>query len=155
MGSSLEIYSKPSKIAVYILSHMAEEVATLYSARDVSQLTSVPGPTVSKMLHLLAKDGILESRKGPGGGFRMAVPPQELTLGRIISAVEGEDLYSKCIWGFAECSDSKPCPLHQKWTGLKEQLETFFYATTLQDMVDALQQERKDVEKQSITISMG
>lgn len=155
MDLFLEIYSKPSKIAIYILSHIAEEGETLYSARDVTNLTGIPGPTVSKLLHLLAKDGILGSRKGPGGGFRLALPPEGLTLGRIISAVEGEDRYSKCIWGFAECSDTKPCPLHQKWTVLQEQLETFLNATTLQDMVDALQQERKLIEKESVLISLG
>ena len=144
----MDIYPKPTKLAVFILTHLAHQNDDPFSVSDVTKLTGISAPTAAKTLHALAKDGILESRRGPGGGFRKAFVPQQLTLARIICAIEGEERFPKCIWGFSTCSDATSCPLHQKWKDMKEQLESFFHSTTIQDMVEVMEKQQGKYAKE-------
>lgn len=52
---------------------------------------------------------------GPGGGYRLASSPNEISLLSIIAAIEGDDAFQKCIMGLRVCSDRKPCPVHTSW----------------------------------------
>ena len=137
----MSIYSKPAKLAIHILRYIAEQNGEhLCTAHDLALESGVSEPTVAKVLQALAKEGILESRKGPGGGFRLALPPKKISLWWIIEALEGGPPLSGCIGGFKNCSDLDPCPLHDKWKRVKADLVRFLEGTSLQDVVTAARQ---------------
>lgn len=134
----MAIYSKPAKMAVRILTYIARtDENSTHLVRDVAEATEVTEPTVAKILQALAKGGILESRKGPGGGFRLTTPADKVTLEQIVSAIEGGDHLAECVGGFKNCSEENPCPLHERWKEVKDVLEEFFQTTTLRDMAHA------------------
>ena len=110
----------------------------LSSVRDISSATGISEPTVAKTLQLLVKEGLLDSRKGPGGGFHLAISPELITLGRILRAVEGKEPFSECIAGLQTCSEDNVCPLHDKWEIVKQELINFLDSTTLEEMVLAV-----------------
>lgn len=136
----MAIYSKSTQYAVSMLTQIArpgkEKVS---SVRDVSSATGISEPTVAKTLQLLVREGLLESRKGPGGGFYLVVSPELLSLGRIVRAVEGKEPFSECVAGLQTCSEDNICPLHDKWKIVKEELINFLDSTTLQEMVLAVE----------------
>jgi Rrf2 family protein len=140
----MTIYSKPSKIAVRILSHLAsKESGTVHAVRIVAKETGVSEPTVAKTLQTLAKVGLLKSRKGPGGGFILAALPGDVSLARIVSAFEGDNFFPDCIGGLEECSDLAPCPLHDKWKSMKNSLVEFLEDTSLKELVSVMRRREK------------
>ncbi len=104
----------------------------------MARATGISEPTVAKTLQVLAKKGILGSKKGPGGGFYLVVSPDLVTLGRILRAVEGRELFSDCIAGLGSCHDENVCPLHEKWMTVRQVLVDFMESTTLREMALAV-----------------
>ncbi len=140
----MPIHLKPARTAFCLLSHMAGDRKEIHTARDVALATGISEPTVAKILQALSRDGILESRKGSGGGFRMAIPPKEVSVGMIVSAIEGRELFADCAWGFRDCSEEKPCPLHEFREPMKAILDDFC-EISLHDIVLATKQRREVV----------
>ena len=69
---------------------------------EVAKALQVPRNYLSKTLHALSRDGVLTSTRGPRGGFRLAVPPGQLTLARV--AAPFDDVDSKpCLLGRTQC----------------------------------------------------
>ena len=134
----MSFYSKPTKQAILILTHIADwRNERFYTVRDVSMMTGVSDPTATKVLQMLAKDGLVESRKGPGGGFRLALPPEEVKIFRVVTAMEGGEPFSDCIGGLENCSEANPCPLHEDWKKVKKPLIRFLEETSLLDILSA------------------
>ncbi|MFQ5912928.1 MAG: RrF2 family transcriptional regulator [Nitrospinota bacterium] len=134
----MPIYSKPARLAISILIHVADhEVEHFSTVREIASETGVSEPTVAKLLQVLAKEGILESRKGPGGGFRLAHSPADISLLRVVTAVEGGEPLTDCAGGLPNCSELNPCPLHEKWKGVKAELVRFLEGTSLYELLAA------------------
>jgi Rrf2 family protein len=129
------LYSATTEYAIRALAHMAMlEPGERILARDLAAATYVPRQFLGKILHRLARLGILESAKGRGGGFRYARPPSTVTLAEVVEAVEGEDIMRKCVLGLDECNDSQPCPMHDQWVQFRDRLKDRVHAATLADL---------------------
>ena len=136
----MAVYSKSTQNAVNMLTYIAQAgKGKLSSVHDVSRATGIMEPTVAKTLQLLVRESLLNSRKGPGGGFHLAVTPESVTLGRILRAFEGKEPFSDCVAGLQSCSEDNVCPLHEKWKIVKQELADFLDSTTLQEMVLAVE----------------
>ena len=140
----MAIYSKSTQYAVSMLTHIAQSGEDqLSTVRDVSKATGISEPTVAKTLQLLVREGLLDSKKGPGGVFQLLVSPERITLGRIVRTVEGKEPFTECLGGLQTCSDENVCPLHEKWKIAKQALVDFLDSTTLQEMVLAVLKQNK------------
>jgi Rrf2 family protein len=95
------------------------------------------------VLQELVRKGLLESRCGPGGGFRLARNPQLITLRDIVAAMDGLDQFLECAVGLERCSDDSPCPLHDTWKGLRTQIMNYLESTTLSDMAAAVTRKKQ------------
>lgn len=118
------------------------------TGRNISTAIGISEPTVVKTLHLLVRQGVLSSKKGPGGGFHLKVSPNRITLGEILRAVEGRELFCECLAGLQSCSEENPCPLHGKWKLAKQELIDFLESTTLQEMIQTLAETGTKTRKQ-------
>ncbi len=83
----------------------------------------------------LAKQGYLKSTRGRSGGFRFQKNLDNITLIKIIEAVEGHDSFDKCILGLEDCSDENPCALHLVWEKTKSDFMKNLSSTTLADLI--------------------
>ncbi|HWV58226.1 MAG TPA: Rrf2 family transcriptional regulator [Longimicrobiales bacterium] len=101
----------------------------------VAEALELPRNYLSKILHTLAKQGILRSTRGPAGGFQLAVPAEELTLQRIASVFDAIGPRRGCLLGRPECSDNNPCPAHAHWKGVAEQISRFFREKTVAELL--------------------
>lgn len=100
----------------------------------IAAALGVPQNYLSKTLHQLVRAGVLRSVRGPRGGFRLAVPPERLTLARV--AAPFDDVGDRhCLLGRPECGDRSPCAVHARWAAVSESLQTFFRATTVADVM--------------------
>lgn len=101
-------------------------------ACDLADTLRVPRPLFSKILYRLAEAGLVESRKGPSGGVRLARRPADTSILAIIEALDAT-AFKSCVMGFPECSGKSPCPLHAFWAKHRRVLLDRLAATSLSD----------------------
>src|SRR5262245_52634480 len=88
-------------------------------AASVANDIDAPQNYLGKLLRNLAEQGLLESQKGLGGGFRLARDAREITLFDVVEPIEHLDRWSGCILGLSACSDAEPCALHERWKAVR------------------------------------
>jgi len=106
---------------------------------EIAEAIGSPVPFTGKILQTLTRKNILSSAKGPNGGFYMD-NTLKLTLIDIVRAVDGNEMFTACVMGLKECSDSEPCPIHHQVRSIKHQLLLEFSRKSISEMV-------KDYEK--------
>lgn len=104
-------------------------------AQALSDATDVPLSYMRKILHELVRAGVLESTRGTRGGFQLAVEPARLTLLEIVSRFDRIGPGRRCLLGRPECTDSNPCPVHDRWKSTAEGIAHFFSKTTVGDVL--------------------
>ncbi len=109
---------------------------------EIAEALDVPQNYLSKTLHRLAQTGVLDSTRGPRGGFRLAVPAGELTLARVLASFGMSD-QANCLLGRPECRDHAPCKAHWRWKTVGQQVNTFFSETTVADLLKPEPAERR------------
>ena len=136
------IYSKTTEYAIRALTYMAIKPEGIpVSAREVSRRSSVPYAYIAKTFQVLVAAGILESRKGPGGGFFFAGKPSEIRLIDIMKALDDakQSPLSKCVMGLERCGEINPCPLHSIWSTTTKRTMEQLKKNTLLDMVGLIE----------------
>lgn len=131
--------SKLTDYAVVILAAMARGGQKPCSASGVAAATSLPEPTVSKVLKLLAKADIIISSRGAKGGYMLNEAPANIPVGRIIAALEGPVRLASCVKDSGEiCGIESICMLQGRWNPVNAAIETALSNVTLADMIPAL-----------------
>ncbi len=103
-------------------------------AKDLAARLELPGPYLAKILQGLVQADILESVRGPKGGFRLTRPAHRITVGEVVIALEGPNSMEGCIMGFPTCSGDHPCPLHEAWGAVKAQVASSMTEATIRDL---------------------
>lgn len=90
----------------------------LCSAEEISTKLNIPKEFTSKILQDLTEKGIIISRKGRVGGFKLAVKTDQIRLIDIVEAIDGLDIFKNCVMGFHNCDNKKKCPVHTEWIAI-------------------------------------
>ena len=113
-------FSKKCEYALQaILLMAASEDDCVCPSDEISQKLNIPKEFISKILQSLTASGMIESKKGKFGGFKLAKHPSKIKLIDIVEAIDGLSSFNTCVLGFPNCSDKNPCPLHDKWADLR------------------------------------
>lgn len=112
-----------------------DDLGDCTNARDLSERSGMPLPTVSKILKLLCQGGLLVSRRGVGGGYILARDPGEITLAQMVGALEGPMALTDCAAdGDCLCEYQNDCGLQKQWSGINQRLQATLESVTLADM---------------------
>jgi len=87
---------------------------------EIAQEIEAPEAYTAKILQTLTKNKLVDSMKGRGGGFFFSDNQSNLTLYDVIHVVEGDDCFHKCAFGLKQCNNENPCPLHEKYKGVRD-----------------------------------
>ncbi len=107
------------------------------SVRDIAERTGLPQPYLEQILLALKGAGLVRSKRGVGGGYVLARDPSEITLGQIVSAVDGPIV----VGDFGEphqngaCNHEGQCVLISVWADVGEHMRQHLDSFTLADMV--------------------
>ncbi|HTO36714.1 MAG TPA: Rrf2 family transcriptional regulator [Flavobacterium sp.] len=102
------------------------------SLKDVARAIESPEAYTSKILQQLVRNNIINSEKGPTGGFSIDKQVLEkVTLSSIVSAIDGNAIYTGCGLGLKKCNEKKPCPVHNQFKIIRESLKTMLETTTI------------------------
>jgi len=138
------IYSRSAEYAIRGCVHMAALAPGDYAlVKDIAAEAGIPSHFLAKILQQLARDGFLKSSKGPGGGFRLRQSPAEISMLRIVEAVDGLGRYDRCIGGSPECNDRVPCGMHDSWKALQSRIIDYLGGTSIADLAKALGEKRR------------
>jgi Rrf2 family iron-sulfur cluster assembly transcriptional regulator len=143
------IFSRACEYAIRAMTQVAAEPEKLMSAEEIADAEELPLPVLSKVLQELVRKGLLESRRGPGGGFWLSRRAELITLRDIVAAIDGLDHFMDCVAGLKVCSEDAPCPLHNTWKGMRTQILSALESTTLAQMSQAVQNKNDLVLRQA------
>jgi len=102
---------------------------------DMAEALQIPRNYLSKILHLLARAGVLASARGKTGGFQLAVPADRLRLHHIIAPFDRIEERPRCLLGRPRCNDRTACAAHTRWKEVAETLASFFRETTVAELL--------------------
>lgn len=108
---------------------------TMLQTRYISQRQQVPELFLKKTVQLLARAGLVTTRRGSGGGVVLNVPPHQLTLADILVAVEGKLALNVCLAPGDACPNSPACPVRSILQRAQEALVRELSRETLADIV--------------------
>jgi Rrf2 family protein len=94
----------------------------LAKRKDIAGTMDIPGQFLAKIAQQLSQAGIIEIVQGAGGGYRLVIPPEKLTLLEVVEAVIGEIVLNDCVANPDGCYRSPSCTVHLVWEKAREQL---------------------------------
>ena len=100
----------------------------------IARVTGSPRNYLGKLLLQLSRHGLVESRKGLGGGFRLTRPAGEMCLLEVISAIEDTGRWTECALSGRACSDDEPCMVHTRFARAREAFLAFLRETTIAEL---------------------
>lgn len=138
------MFSPATQYAILALSFLASLPDNApRNVKTIATEAGVPDPFLAKILTQLKLARIVRANKGPGGGYRLAKPADEICLADILQAVAGQDLFADgCVLGLDRCQDQHPCPLHVEWKKFKTELRDKFHSITLEELGEKLVEKR-------------
>lgn len=113
---------------------LAEAPGEYCGVASIAALTGSPRNYLGKLLHQLSRQGLVESRKGLGGGFRLARRPDQICLFDVISSIEDVSRWTECALSNHECTDASPCMVHKRWIRAREAFLAFLRETNIAEL---------------------
>jgi FeS assembly SUF system regulator len=103
--------SRLADFAVVLMTHVAQHHEGVHRASEAAIATQLPAPTVAKVLARLCREGLLTSIRGVKGGYRLARPATDISVGAIVNALDGPVALTQCIkLGPGGCEIEAVCP---------------------------------------------
>lgn len=128
------MFSRACEYAIKIMIYVAgnEQEGRRTGLKEITEAIGSPEAFTAKILQQLVKGKVLDSYKGPSGGFEL-MKDKDIRLVDIVSLIDGEKLLEACVLGLKECSGSNPCPVHDKFQLIRNQLKETLLATDIRD----------------------
>ncbi len=139
MAVDLGVMFKLSKLtdyAVVVLVRLSRDEC-VQTAPYIATATSIPEPTVAKVLTTLAGRGLVVSQRGARGGYRLARPLGAIPVADVIAAIDGPIALTACVEG-GSCESQRLCPMHGRWDPVNAAIEAALGSITLADMDRAI-----------------
>jgi len=107
--------------------------------KEVAKRTDSPEAFTAKVLQQLTRAGLVRSVKGPHGGFEITTEEaRKVRLSHVVAAIDGDAIYTGCALGLHQCDAAKPCPLHDHFLGIREDLRRMLERTSVHDLMSGL-----------------
>lgn len=131
------MFSKACEYGIRASIFIAEQskLGRKVSLKEVAEAIESPTAYTSKILQQLTRNNIINSDKGPTGGFSMN--KQELDkvkLSTIVFAIDGDNIYKGCGLGLKKCNEELPCPVHNQFKVIREELKRMLETTTVKSL---------------------
>ena len=101
---------------------------------EIAKQIDAPHFYTGKILQRMVRQGFIESQKGKGGGYFFDNKKPDLSLRQLIIATEGDKLFCGCGFGLKHCDDNNPCPLHDKFSFVRDALNQLVMGENVQSL---------------------
>ena len=131
--------SKLSDYAILVMVELNEQHGEVLNAHSLAELTHLELPTVSKVLKLLSRAGLVESFRGMNGGYAMNREAGSISVAEIITAIEGPIAMTECSVEVGLCSQEQVCNLRSNWRRISSAVARAMEGLTLAEMSRPIQ----------------
>ncbi len=145
----MAIFSRTCEYAIRAVLYIAHQStpSQKIGIKEIAAGIDSPELYLAKILQNLSKKGIINSTKGPHGGFYIQEDSLRKPLSEIVEAIDGEGLFRGCALGLSQCSELNPCPLHDQFKSIRTQIHQVLSQTTIgefnQELVEGILSLRK------------
>lgn len=101
---------------------------------EVAEALELPKHYLAKILQQLTGRDVIQSIKGPGGGFFVTEQARKQPLLKVIDVLDGEEVFERCALGLSECSDSHPCAIHRYIVPFRDAFHSAVRNITIDDL---------------------
>ncbi|MEO7308920.1 MAG: Rrf2 family transcriptional regulator [Chitinophagaceae bacterium] len=118
------MFSKSCEYAIKAMIFIAQKTneQTRVGVKEIANNTDTPEHFTAKILQELSKKKLVQSMKGPNGGFFMTKKNLGSSIADIVKAIDGDGIYKDCVLGLKACSEKNPCPVHFEFKEVKKNL---------------------------------
>lgn len=102
--------------------------------KEIASWGEIPPAYLAKIIQSLARQGLVATQRGVGGGVTLVRPATEVSLLDVCRALGDCASEPRCMLGNATCSDDRACPAHHFWTRQRESILEFLSRTTVADV---------------------
>lgn len=127
--------SKMADYGTVILTTMAHEPERTRSTVEISAVTHLPVPSVSKILKIFMREGLVVSLRGAKGGYTLSRPPAEISTAQILNAIDGPIGMTECSVTPGLCSREAGCPVRSNWQRVNHIMLQALEQITLEQMI--------------------
>ncbi|HTR34448.1 MAG TPA: Rrf2 family transcriptional regulator [Bryobacteraceae bacterium] len=127
--------SRPVDYALRAMAYLASLPASCGATRStLSRATGVPEPFLAKVMRRLVVARLVVAHRGVGGGFKLAEPPAQISLLRVVQAVDGPESIRSCFLSAKPCSARHPCRVHDALANVRVELAQALANTFVSDL---------------------
>ena len=132
--------SKTCEYAIRAVIYIAQQTkdGNRVGIKDVAKGIDSPEYFIAKILQEMVRKNLLQSTKGPNGGFHLDEKDMKNSLAVIVRHFDGDKIFSGCALGLKRCSEKNPCPLHQQFKEIRNTLKHLLETTTINQLVEKL-----------------
>lgn len=139
--------SKTVGYAVHALSCLEQAQGEPLFVQEIAEATGIMKPYLARIINRLVHQGLIVSKRGYRGGIILALPAEQISLARIVQALEGGTWSQECFFGLEKCPAARACPAHTMWSRMRRQIEATLSRTTLAEVTRTTHPRRKPASK--------
>lgn len=118
---------------------------------EIAQREGIPEKFLEQILLTLKKSGLLQSKRGTGGGYTLIRPPEEVTLAQVIRVIDGPLAPLSCVstWAHVSCPRETECGLHRVMLHVRNSIAKILEGVTFADICKKTKSRQKRFESQT------
>ena len=131
------MFSKACEYGIRAMLHIAHksQAKERVGVKDIAEAIDSPEAFTGKIMQQLSKNKLVQSIKGPHGGFWINDEDRtKINLRQIVEVIDGDKIYIGCGLGLNQCSDNEPCPMHNQYIPVRNALIKIHTETSLEDL---------------------
>jgi Rrf2 family protein len=134
------MFSKTCEYAIRALIYIAQQSkdGDKVGIKRIAKEIDSPEHFIAKILQDLGKKQLVQSTKGPNGGFYLDEQTMQCSLAEIVKQVDGNKLFVGCGLGLKHCSETKPCPIHHEFKKVRGGILSMLENSKLEDFTKGL-----------------
>jgi Rrf2 family transcriptional regulator, nitric oxide-sensitive transcriptional repressor len=140
--------SEATSLALHTMVYLAGKPEKTVSVNEIAEILGISEAHLSKVLQRLSKAGLVESNRGPKGGFKLIKSPEEITLIKIYEVVEGPLQHSDCLYSTKICNNEE-CIFHGLLGTMGKMFRDYLTNTKLSEVAQKYRREENVAEKNS------
>ncbi len=135
------MFSKTCEYAIRAMIFIAQKSkdGNKVGVKEIAKGIDSPEYFIAKILQDLSKRGLLQSSKGPNGGFYLDHKTSQCTLADIVREVDGDKIFTGCGLGLKQCSETHPCPIHHEFKTLRKNMQLMLENAKLSEFTKQLE----------------
>jgi len=127
------VFSKTCEYGIRAVLFIAHKTASggRVGIKEISNGIDSPEHFLAKILQDLSRKGLIQSAKGPNGGFYLDDLALKRPLSEIVEAIDGDGIFTGCALGLKQCSEVNPCPLHNQFKLIRTEIHNLLQTTEI------------------------